>query len=343
MKRVLLIDDNDDIRDSTAEILELANYTVETAANGKEGIQKAMDCSPDIILCDIMMPVMDGYGVFHAASRHEKLQHVPFIFLSARAERSDLRKGMELGADDYITKPFNPTELLNAIASRLKRSDRIYHDQPEPVTIRSGGIQALVEGRHENHYRRKQIVYSEGNHPNRLFYVLSGKLKVFRSNEEGKELVTDIVGPGEFLGYTALLQGSVYSDTATAIVDAELAIIPCEDFRELLERDNAAARQFLQWMAEGITRKQDQMLRLAYCSLRRKVADALLYLLSREKKNEKDSQWIEIGRECLASIAGTATESLIRTLSDFRNEGIIEICEGIIRIRDLERLKVMPN
>jgi CRP-like cAMP-binding protein len=111
----------------------------------------------------------------------------------------------------------------------------------------------------------------------------------------------------------------------------------------MIGQDITAARQFLQWMAEAMTRKQEQMLRLAYCSLRRKVADALLYLLSREKKNEKGPQWIEIGRECLASIAGTATESLIRTLSDFRNEGIIEICEGVIRIRDMERLKGMPN
>ncbi len=343
MKRVLLIDDNDDIRDSTAEILELANYRVETAANGKEGIQKAIVWSPDIILCDIMMPVMDGYGVFHAASRNEHLQHVPFIFLSARAERSDLRKGMELGADDYITKPFNPTELLNAIESRLKRTDRKSHDSGELTSTQQGGIQALIEGRHENHYRKKQIIYSEGNHPNRLYYVLEGKVKVSRCNEDGKELVTDIVGPGEFLGYNAILQGATYSDTATAIVESELAIIPCEDFRAMIGQDITAARQFLQWMADAMTRKQEQMLRLAYCSLRRKVADALLYLLSRERKNEQGPHWIEIGRECLASIAGTATESLIRTLSDFRNEGIIEISEGVIRIRDMERLKAMPN
>ncbi|MEO7045074.1 MAG: response regulator, partial [Ferruginibacter sp.] len=106
MKKILLIDDNDDIRNNTAEILEISNYDVVTAENGIIGVQKAIEHKPDLIICDIMMPELDGYGVLHAVHKNEAIKNTPFIFLTAKTERTDFRKGMELGADDYITKPF---------------------------------------------------------------------------------------------------------------------------------------------------------------------------------------------------------------------------------------------
>src|SRR5664279_417372 len=121
MKRILLIEDNDDIRNNTAEILELSNYQVIVAENGKIGVEKAMEHKPDLIICDIMMPVLDGYGVLHAIHKNNTIKNTPFIFLTAKTERRDFRKGMELGADDYVTKPFEATELLNAVDSRLKK------------------------------------------------------------------------------------------------------------------------------------------------------------------------------------------------------------------------------
>ncbi|HEX5024362.1 MAG TPA: response regulator [Agriterribacter sp.] len=121
MKKILLIEDNDDIRSNTAEILELSSYTVVAAENGKIGVEKAIEHKPDLIICDITMPVLDGYGVMHAVHKNESIKNTPFIFLTAKTERSDFRKRMELGADDYITKPFSGTELLNAVDSRLKK------------------------------------------------------------------------------------------------------------------------------------------------------------------------------------------------------------------------------
>ena len=112
MNTVLLIEDNVEIRENTAEILELANYRVITAENGKDGIEKASMEKPDVIVCDIMMPVLDGYGVLHMLNKSEALREIPFIFLTAKTERLDFRKGMEMGADDYITKPFTELELL---------------------------------------------------------------------------------------------------------------------------------------------------------------------------------------------------------------------------------------
>ena len=119
MEKILLIEDNEALRENTAEILSLANYDVSTAENGKIGVEMAMANPPDLIVCDIMMPVLDGYGVFQILSKNPDLQHVPFIFLSAKSERNDLRKGMEMGADDYITKPFQFEEVLIRVQNQL--------------------------------------------------------------------------------------------------------------------------------------------------------------------------------------------------------------------------------
>lgn len=120
MKKILLIEDNEDIRNNTAEILELYNYDVVVAENGKLGVIKAMENKPDLIICDIMMPELDGYDVLHAIQRNETMKNTPFIFLTAKSERNDFRKGMEMGANDYITKPFGGAELLDAVNSRLR-------------------------------------------------------------------------------------------------------------------------------------------------------------------------------------------------------------------------------
>src|SRR3954471_5722008 len=130
MKTVLFIEDNQEIRENMGEILELAGYRIFLAADGKQGVAAALAEKPDIIVCDIMMPELDGYGVIHMLQKNPETQHIPFIFLTARAERTEIRKGMELGADDYITKPFSGTELLNAIESRLKKAESIRVSHP---------------------------------------------------------------------------------------------------------------------------------------------------------------------------------------------------------------------
>ena len=137
MKSVLVIDDNADIRENTAEILDLAGYKTFTAENGKKGVDLAMKEKPDVIVCDIMMPELDGYGVLHLLRKNTETLNIPFIFLTAKTERSDFRKGMEMGADDYITKPFEDIELLNAIEVRLKKSEILgnkYASAPQGIT-----------------------------------------------------------------------------------------------------------------------------------------------------------------------------------------------------------------
>src|SRR5688572_5860299 len=123
MKTILVIDDNIEIRENTVEILSLAGYNAYATENGKKGVETAIKQKPDLIVCDIMMPELDGYGVLHLLKKNPDTEHIPFIFLTAKAERSDFRKGMEMGADDYITKPFEDIELLNAVEIRLKKAD----------------------------------------------------------------------------------------------------------------------------------------------------------------------------------------------------------------------------
>jgi len=351
MKKILLIEDNDDIRENTAEILELSNYKVFVAENGKVGVEKAMEHTPDLIICDIMMPGLDGYGVLHAVHKNEAIKNTPFIFLTAKTERSDFRKGMELGADDYITKPFEGIELLNAVESRLKKIELLKKElapgleglQDLEASIGNYTLKNLTEDRNINVYRKKQIIYSQGNYPNRLYYVINGKVKTFRIHDDGKELVTELYSTGDFLGYIALLEETVYKDTAEALEETELAIIPKEEFEELLNKNPEVTKKFIQLLAKNVTDKEDHLLGLAYNSLRKKVAEALIMLQKKYNSEHDEVFTIDISRENLASIAGTATESVIRTLSDFRNEKLIEINSGNIKIVNYKKLENLVN
>lgn len=352
MKKILLIEDNDDVRSNTAELLELANYHVVLAENGKAGVLKAIEHHPDLIICDIMMPELDGYGVLHALHKNNSLKCIPFIFLTAKSERSDVRKGMELGADDYITKPFTGTELLNAVDCRINTHkcpiSEKEADMPDQQILTTEDqyddvLSNFTSGRHVNKFKKKQVIYSEGNHPTRLYFIIKGKVKAFKTHEDGKELVTELYKPGDFLGYVALLEKKPYKDTAEALEETELAVIPREDFDEIIMTSPSVARKFIQLLANDVSEKEEHLLGLAYNSLRKKVAEALLFLQEKFHQSQGNPFTINISRENLATIAGTATESLIRTLSDFREEKLIDIKEGKIIVLNNQGLKNLIN
>lgn len=352
MRSILLIEDNNELRENTAEILELANYKVTSAANGKIGIQSAIQHKPDLIVCDIMMPELDGYGVLHMINKNPQLSGIPFIFLTAKSERSDLRKGMEMGADDYITKPFTDIELLNSIESRFKKNeqgknnysaddrgiDNLVHDVKGISSLHD-----LTSNRDSNMYDKNQVIYKEGNYPNKLFFIKKGKVKTFKSNHVGKELTIGLLNEGDFLGYTALIENSTYKETAEAIECSELCLISKEDFDLLLNNNIEIANNFIKLLAKYVSEKEHQLLSMAYNSLRKRVADALLRLQDTYKLDAEDKFSIHISREDLANIAGTATESLIRTLSDFKNEKLIDIKNGNITIENVNKLAAMAN
>ena len=346
MRSILVIDDNKDIRENTAEILELAGYKTFTSENGKKGVETALKEKPDVIVCDIMMPELDGYGVLHLLRKNPETQNIPFIFLTAKTERSDFRKGMEMGADDYVTKPFEGIELLNAIEIRLKKADVL----KQKYTLSEQGINQFLKDAKDagminqlsqqyniEKYFKKQTLYEEGKRPRFLYYLVQGKVKAFKAHEDGKDYITDIFSEGDFMGYPALIEDKNYDDTAVILEDAEIMQIPKEDFLQMIYGDMSVAAKFIHIITQNVKEKEDRLLSLAYSSLRKRIAKALVEL-NRKYNEPGGNKPIEISREDIAHYVGTATESLIRTLSDFKAEKLIEITEGKIRVTDAEKL-----
>jgi DNA-binding NarL/FixJ family response regulator len=123
MKKILVIEDEPEMRRNMTTLLRYYDYEPVAAANGREGVEAARRDKPDLILCDVMMPELDGYGVLQALQADAALARIPFIFLTAKGEKNDLRSGMDLGADDYLTKPVANAELVSAIEARLRRAE----------------------------------------------------------------------------------------------------------------------------------------------------------------------------------------------------------------------------
>ncbi|MGV0105051.1 response regulator transcription factor [Nostoc sp. DSM 114167] len=123
-KKILIIEDEVQICSNIQQILSFSDFNTITANNGLEGLRLAKTEQPDLICCDVMMPELDGYGVLTALRQDPVTEFIPVIFLTAKVDRGDLRQGMELGADDYLTKPFSMDELLKAIQVRLDRVEK---------------------------------------------------------------------------------------------------------------------------------------------------------------------------------------------------------------------------
>ena len=350
MKKILIIEDNPEVRDNTAEIVELADYEVITAENGKLGVELALKERPDLIVCDIMMPLLDGYGVYHLLSRHPETATIPFIFLTAKSEKSDIRKGLQMGADDYIMKPFDGIELLDAIEVRLKKADmlRQHYSGPDALTDflqdvqQTGKVQLLSSEREVFSYSKKQTVYSEGQRPRALYHVVSGKVKVSKSNDDAKEFITSIHGPGAYFGYTAILEDVTYKEDAQALEETELMLIPREDFLQLVSGDMQIAQTFIKMITHDLQHKEESLLNLAYSSVRKKVAYGLIQLLEKYKGEGLAQPVINLSRENMAQSIGIATESLIRTLGDFKEEKLVDIRAGKVTIINEKRLRDLP-
>lgn len=346
-EKLLVIEDNEMVRENLCEILELANYEIEHAHNGKVGVQKALEFQPDLILCDIMMPELDGFGVLKVLNQNPKLYHIPLIFLTAKAEKEDLRKGMTLGAEDYITKPFDDVDLLETIRIRLEKSKRIKKsfDQTDDGLQRffseakaQEQFEQLSLDKEVRNFQAKASIFEEGQQARYLYFVIDGQIKISQTNDYGKELITTICKPGDFFGYNSLIQETVYSNNATALQDASLRLIPKADFKSLLFSNRDFTAQFVKMLSNQSEKNEKTLIDMAYGSVRQKVSNALLELCTKDTSGSPDYIKLSISREDLASLAGTAKETLIRTLSDLKSEGVIEIDGKAIVIRDQSKL-----
>ena len=141
MKKILVIEDDNHIRESICELLEIKEYEVSSATDGRDGIAKARKIIPDMIICDIMMPGMNGYEVLAELMKDKEMSIIPFIFLSALSAKDDIREGMNLGADDYLTKPFKAQELYNAIEARFKKRTLEANQSPYIEPLKTNNVQ----------------------------------------------------------------------------------------------------------------------------------------------------------------------------------------------------------
>jgi len=197
MEKIVVIEDEMGIRESLNDILELSGYEVVTASNGKEGLMAIIENKPDLVLCDVNMPEMDGFEVLSALNERMKDQVLPpFLFLTARVELTDIRKGMSLGADDYIIKPFEHTDLLQSIRMRLEKRGRLLVEKEE----RNPGDRIAVHATESN---KLAIPNEEGLtlvpfgeilfcQADRAYYLKSGeKILVSKSMKEFEDILID--------------------------------------------------------------------------------------------------------------------------------------------------------
>ena len=351
MKTILLIEDSPEFRDNISEILEMAGYKVVIAVNGKEGIRLAKKETPDLIICDIMMPDLDGFGVLHVIHKDPEFSDIPFIFLSAKNDHVDIRKGMNLGADDFLRKPIHGEDLLKAIETRLSKSESIKAKFTAANGNGSNGSAKLnislekfiSEGREVRRYAKRQVIYNAGHRLGPLYYIVQGKVKIFKSSEEGDEYIIDILKEGDFFGYNAILEGTTYTDNAEALEDVEVKLIPKDDFLALMLDGNNVTKEFIHLLTKDIIGKEEQLVKLAYNSLRKRVADGVIFLHDKFKSKGDGNADFKISRQNLANVAGARKESVIRMLSDFKDEKLIDIKDGNIILLKEDKLRTICN
>ena len=345
--KILVIEDNQDVRENLIEILELSNFTVLAAEDGLKGVEIAQTQVPDLILCDVMMPKLDGFGVLNILGKRPDTSGIPFVFLTAKAERSDFRRGMNLGADDYVTKPFYKDELLSVIETRLRKTkllrkdfDRSENGLRAFINEAKGfeALKNLSNDKKVKHFKKRDVIFEEGDNPRFLYFIRSGKVKTFKTHDQGKEYIIELLKEGDFLGYVDLLKSAAHTETAAAMEDTDIVLIPKDDFLALIQANRDVSSQMIKMLANNITEKEEQLLNLAYNSVRKRVADALILLSQKE-----DNKSFQVLREDLARIVGTAKESVIRMLTEFKNDGYIDITEGTIIILDIKKLTNLPS
>lgn len=344
MKRVLLIEDDSVLRRNVAELLELSNYQVMSASDGKSGVTRARQDKPDIIICDVIMPNLDGYSVLEILSKDEKTKYIPFIFLSAKTEKQDIRKGMNLGADDYITKPFSEEELITAIESRIAKSAILKEKGKTETTGGTENIQTLDHLKtfiRENgkliEIDKDKIVYDIYQNPNFIYLVVKGVVKCHKLDEQGKELITGLNKEGDIFGFSSFDQNTFYTETATAIKDSVIIGITRNELKDVFDGNHKVMFEFIELIAKDLTHVKDRLLQMAYSTVNSKTAATILKFA--EKLNTNINDPIKISRNDLASAAGISPETFIRSMAIFKKEGAIKIDGRNIQVLDIQKLE----
>lgn len=347
-KTILVIEDDGPSRDNISEILELADYDVLRAENGKKGLEMVRTNHPDLILCDISMPILDGFGVLHAIQNTPELESIPFVFLTGQAKKGSFRIAMDNGADDYLTKPFSGDELLKVVHAHLKKIQILkdaFSIENGKFTLSNGENKKpskdklILDKKYIRKYSTKEFIFHEGDKPEHLYYIVKGKVKAFKMNYWGKEYITDLYKEGDFFGYLALLEGFDHKESVMAIENSQISIISKQEYFDLLNNDTEVSVSFIKTLTANLNIANDKLLSMAYDSARKKVAEALLFINKKYQITGSNDVAFPIRREIISSIAGLSPESVSRNLTDFFQEGLIKINNRTIKIVDLKKLE----
>ncbi len=341
-KKILLIEDDVIIRENTSELIELMGYEIETAENGLVGVEKTYKFKPDLIVCDIMMPELDGYGVLHILSKNPETATIPFIFLTAKSEKEDLRKGMDLGADDYLFKPFESSELLKAIEKRLEKSELLKQQFSNTNDLHSFlseakkvvSLEEIKEQSHSFHFSAKEYVFKEGEHVHFVYYIEKGSVKTFRYNTDGKEYITQIFNEGDFFGFQPVFEDKLHDEVAETLLPTELVKISKKDFLTLIYENRDVAQKFINIISKNLSSKEQDLILMAYSSVKKRVSKKIQELANNNGE-------LILSRVDLAKLTGTTKESLTRTLTEFKKSDLIVTDGKKIIIKDLEKLQHM--
>jgi DNA-binding response OmpR family regulator len=342
--KILIIEDNKDVRENLSELLSLSGYDTVTAANGKEGVQAAMRDSPDLILCDVMMPELDGYGVLRILSKNPGSMHIPFIFLTAKTELADVRRGMTLGADDYITKPYDDVELLDTLEMRLSKKKAASQAETHGGSLINLLTDKQLYEALPKHFkegesrliRKKDLLYAEGQTCRNVFLLRSGRAISSKIDDYSKEVITHLYKSPMIIGVSSAFSGQRYRETVKVFEDLEVIPVKTDEFIHFTLSHPGAAFYFLHQLANDQLKADEKLLLQAFGSVRMKLASTLIDLYASYEKNTKAT--LSISREDLANMAGTAKETIIRCLTEFKEEGLIGIQGSDIIIDSIHKL-----
>lgn len=346
LANILVIEDNNDVRENLVELLELSSYSVQSASNGKAGVHLALETLPDLIICDIMMPELDGYGVLYRLSRHKDTSGIPFIFLTAKTDLDDIRKGMNEGADDYITKPFSEIDLLKAVESRLKKRASVQQEQQ--ITQQISSIQDLTQqlttwknqALFEKQILSKNTCFiPEGKILQHLYFIESGRIKKEMLNAEGKTLLIEMLGSNDVIGLEKLFNPGTSPHFYTATEESTVYHISFEKLLNLVQSKPEILTGILSLLSKNIENRDQELIDMAYQSVRKRVASCLLNW--NEKFANKEG-FFHLKRDDLAHFVGTSSETAIRVLTEFKESNWIEVKGSAIKLIEHNKLKNAP-
>lgn len=341
MHKILVIEDHLEVRENLLELLELCRYQVYAASSGEEGLILAEKEHPDLILCDITMPGIDGYEVLEQLTKNPETACIPFIFLTARTEKSDIRKGMLLGADDYLTKPFDEADLLKAVETRLRkaqilRSPVVRSKEALHGFIREAGIEWSDEPLVRK-FSEGEPIFHPGDHPAHLYFVANGSVQVSRD-----QLTVRTCQPGDFFGFKSLILGAPYQHQAVAISNTEVSLIPTAEFFALILNNRVFSVRFIQMLADEVRERQTLYLNMIRETSEKKVLQALVQL-GGETPAVPPREPILISFDALYRQTQIAPLNITLALRKLDREKYIHFRADFIQVIDLPQLQNLAS